>query len=180
LIRPATVRVVSREFRRAFVRVCLVPLFAVVSLAWGIDSLGPEWRAAHGEGTLGTYRVTSVCHHKGCRTTGDFTPDGGTGSRSGIGYAWLPTGTQVGDVVRARDVGDPDEVYPPSGSNSWMFTVALMAAGGVAGLWWLWRYPVSWLVLSLRARRRPVPLGTVGSVPATGRPARRKRRPSKR
>ncbi|WP_345626917.1 hypothetical protein [Rugosimonospora acidiphila] len=120
-----------------------VPLVALFALTYGWTQLGPAARAAHREGSLGTFHVISKICQKDCRLRGDFVSDDGTITRDGVDlYGGIPHDADAGDSLRALDTGDPYGVYPPSGSRQWVWSTLSTAGGGAGLLWWVWRYPL--------------------------------------
>jgi tetratricopeptide (TPR) repeat protein len=129
----------------------------------GVVDWGPNWQAAHGGGTTGTLVLTrSDCVLDLCDWYGDFTGDDGS-VRTDVAMQaeYVPEGAQVGDVLRVRDTGARDGLFPESGSDEWI-SVLLMTVVGV-GL-----VVVGLLVgpvLSLLRRRPGPPVPSGGARP---------------
>ncbi len=121
---------------------------AVILLALAVPNLGPVLRAARADGTWGTFtasRLSCVVHpgnHEVCSWYGTFAAV--RGSREVSLYGSARETMAAGQAVRAVDVGRPLQVYPPGGSNEWIFTSGLLLVA-VALLYplvsRLWRRP---------------------------------------
>jgi tetratricopeptide (TPR) repeat protein len=106
--------------------------------------IGPLVRASNGDGRLGTLTVTTVdCTGSRCRFYGDFASDDGLVTLREVGMDdGIPAGAKVGTQVRALDSGDSDEVYPPDGSDEWLFAATFIAAGVLLLVGWILAVPV--------------------------------------
>ena len=116
----------------------LTPLLAAVVLFFGIQDVGPAWRAAHGQGTRGTFLATErECDRHTCGFYGTFTADDGSAVYE---HVWLdsdPRGLAVGKTIEVYYAGgrSPRAVFL-RGSHSWVLIALLIVAGIVAlGFW---------------------------------------------
>ncbi|GAA2392434.1 hypothetical protein GCM10010404_57110 [Nonomuraea africana] len=126
-------------------------LVAVFLLYLATPNVGLVIRAARADGFPGTFtaeRLYCVQHpgHESCSWIGTFRSDDGTVRRAEV--AMHDSGREsyrAGTETRAIDVGRPNRVYGPEGSQEWMFT-ALLLLGGVAILAYLYVPPLMRLV----------------------------------
>ncbi|MDR8413076.1 hypothetical protein MTP10_30635 [Nonomuraea sp. 3-1Str] len=109
-------------------------LVTALLLSWTVPGIGPALRLAGGAGRSGTFtaqRLDCVRHpgHESCAWTGDFRSHDGVVRRTGVTLAGSDRDTDhVGRQTEAIDVGLPNRVYGPHGSNEWIFTVFLLLA----------------------------------------------------
>jgi tetratricopeptide (TPR) repeat protein len=106
--------------------------------------IGPLVRAANGDGRIGTFTITSVdCAGDRCSYYGDFVSDDGAVTLREVSMDnGLPGDVKVGTQIRARDAGDSDEVYPPNGSNEWIFATIFLVVGVLLVVGWILAVPV--------------------------------------
>jgi hypothetical protein len=110
--------------------------------------IGPQVRAARGDGTLGTV----VLRHRACGTSdcgwyGDFYSDDGSTVRRYITIEeGVPAGAKVLDQVRAIDTGAPDVVFPATGSSKWRSTAAFLLGSALVVVAWIVIFPVTTLI----------------------------------
>jgi tetratricopeptide (TPR) repeat protein len=106
--------------------------------------IGPLVRAANGDGRLGTLTITTAdCAGGKCTYYGDFASDDRSVTLREVKMDnGIPAGAAVGTQVRALDSGDSDEVYPPDGSNEWIFASAFLAVGVLLVVGWILAVPV--------------------------------------
>jgi hypothetical protein len=94
--------------------------------------LGSDLKAAHGQGTRGTWVAEQrVCGKGGCFWRGDFFLPSGAETRQAVTYLGSLTSVHRGLRVPALDAGADGEVYPVSGSHRWIQDIILMGAGAV-------------------------------------------------
>ncbi|WP_343954092.1 hypothetical protein [Nonomuraea longicatena] len=111
----------------------IVALVAVLLLFLSVPGIGPAVRAARADGAPGVFTARTlacVYHglHEECTWTGEFRADAG-GRRQVSLYGSDRNSMRAGQEIRAVDVGRPSRVYGPGGSNEWIFTALLLAAG---------------------------------------------------
>jgi hypothetical protein len=142
------------------IRVAVAIVASVLVLVGGLGSAAaavltiPAWRAAHGEGTTGTFTLTEPMScdrwpppRQRCGWFGDFVSDDGTVVRRDMELdGGLPPGSAVGDSLRARDTGSLAQIYPEGGGPGWKLSAKLLAgfvAAFIAGVAllrpWSWR-----------------------------------------
>ena len=129
----------------AFSLVLLVAALLLGYVGWAGWEQGV--RAARGEGTTGTFVVSSlscVRHpgHESCVCQGTFSPDlpDSPGSQEGAEdergeravrlHAAGRTDCVEGVEIAAVDAGAAGRVYGPGGSREWVLSVVLMLVGG--------------------------------------------------
>ncbi|MER6949287.1 hypothetical protein ABT294_35250 [Nonomuraea sp. NPDC000554] len=93
----------------------------------------PAIRAARADGTPGVFtaeRLDCVYHgpHEQCNWLGEFRADNGERRQVSL-YGSDSDTLRVGQQTKAVDVGRSSRVYGPGGSNEWVFTALLLAAG---------------------------------------------------
>lgn len=107
----------------------------------GIGSLGagslaiPAWRAAHGQGRVGTFTLTEPLScdryappRQRCGWFGDFvSADGAVTLHRRELSGGLPPGAAVGDTLPARDAGSWTQVYQLSDSQTWKTSAGFSA-----------------------------------------------------
>jgi hypothetical protein len=109
-------------------------LLGVVAAGWVIwlaaSHLGPGLRAAHRQGTVGSWIANEQVKDG---WFGEFDSTSGTVTRPHIRYAGsLPAVVKVGTAVPALDTGASDEVYPLTGSGLWIHDVIWIIIGALA------------------------------------------------
>lgn len=103
-------------------------------LIGGIAQLGSDIRAAHGQGTRGTWVAkTYQCAKDQCWWDGDFFLPDGRETRQSIQYMGTLNAVHYGLRVPALDTGNSSEVYPVTGSRHWVkeLILTVIAAIGV-------------------------------------------------
>jgi hypothetical protein len=120
----------------------LLLLLGVLSAAFTVDSAQPEYRAARGEGTLGTFTATRLnCSGRGpCRWEGVYESSRRTQPDAWI-YGYDSSELSEGDRVPALDAGHRVKVYRPGYYD--LLGILLLAAFSLALLlapaYLLWR-----------------------------------------
>jgi hypothetical protein len=96
--------------------------------------LGPALRAAHGDGTRGTWIAEQCTGGKSgeCAWYGEFVLPNGTVALPYVKYAGTVTPGYTGQTLPALDSGATDEVYPVGGTDRWILDVLGVVAGGLA------------------------------------------------
>jgi hypothetical protein len=120
----------------------LVLLGGVLSAAYTVDSAQVEYRAAHGEGTLGTFTATRLdCPARGgCRWEGVYESSGRTQPEAWI-YGYGDFELSEGDRVPALDAGHEVKVFRPGSYDlpGILLFAALSLALLLAPAYLLWR-----------------------------------------
>lgn len=151
-----------RPLARFFVAV-LIALWILVPPALAVDAIGigsvelpAAIRAARGHGRIGTFAVTyHSCGRYTCTWQGDFISNDGTDMRRKVDYTGSPpSGTKVGDRIRAIDTGS-FEVYQYPGSLHWLLDLFLIAFGCAFG--GLWGYGQVEYIRKRKKKRRQMP-----------------------
>jgi hypothetical protein len=124
----------------------------------------PAWRAAHGEGVVGTFTLKEPLScdrleppQQRCGWFGDFVSDDGTVERRRMElHGGLPRGAKIGDTLRARDAGSRTQIYPESGETvSWKpYALALAITSLVAIVSFVIVQPWSWITSARRRRKQ--------------------------
>ncbi|MEW9552922.1 hypothetical protein [Nonomuraea sp. NPDC050783] len=125
----------GRRGRRASPLLTAVLLLAAaLLLSWVTPAVGPAVRLARGDGRPGTFtaqRLECVRHpgHESCAWIGEFRSHDGLVHRTEVALAGGDrTSQRAGRRSEAMDVGLPNRVYGPDGSNEWIFTMSLFLA----------------------------------------------------
>ncbi|MEV7966113.1 hypothetical protein AB0O34_09025 [Sphaerisporangium sp. NPDC088356] len=118
------------------------PFFTVVLTLVGafllylvVPNVGPTLRAARGDGDPGVFTARSVSciqhpGHESCSWLGEFRSDDGRIDRAEVAlYGSDRDSLSPGMDTKAIDVGRPNLVYGPGGSNEWIFTALVFLAG---------------------------------------------------
>ncbi|MGW6495965.1 hypothetical protein [Nonomuraea angiospora] len=105
----------------------LVLIVGVLLSAATVSAAELEYRAAHGEGTLGTFTATALdCSGRGpCRWEGVFESSARTRQDAWI-YGYGPLDLSEGDRVPALDAGHDVKVFRP-GAYDWPGVLLLSA-----------------------------------------------------
>lgn len=124
-------RLSDRERSRLKVAWALMALASLMT-ALGVGSqIGPDLRAAHGQGTRGTWVAEQyVCDKAYCSWQGDFFLPNGTEARRDIQLTGGPPAYR-GLRIPALISGGAD-VYPAHGSRQWIQDTIVTVVGGVA------------------------------------------------
>jgi hypothetical protein len=138
----------SRRHRREFRHLVIVAagVIAAMAVVGGALGLVPAIQAASGQGTAGTFIVgyqPCLSRKAGCPWSGTFRSPHGAAVQHVNYDGTLPTGAGDGSSIPAIYPGGGSHVvYPPRGSDAWVFDLLLMAlVGGVVGLL-LWLSPL--------------------------------------
>lgn len=133
----------------------VTPVLLCIALGWtglaALDSLN----ALAGRGTAGTF-TAQQCEksHGTCFWEGYFVSDNGKDVRQGVGVDGSGALKAVGQQIRARDTGDPLNVYPVGFRYDWIgpiiFTLGLLSLF----VWWFARVPGPPLRRTIRRRLR--------------------------
>ncbi|GII62787.1 hypothetical protein Skr01_28720 [Sphaerisporangium krabiense] len=123
----------GRRRRSPFLTIVLTFIGALL-LYLAVPSIGPTLRAARAEGTPGEFtarQLYCIQHpgHESCTWLGDFRTKSGEIRTDIALYGSDRTTLRAGESTRAIDVGRPNQVYGPGGSNEWIFTGLLLLAG---------------------------------------------------
>ncbi|WP_051415463.1 hypothetical protein [Nocardiopsis sp. CNT312] len=116
-------------------------LVAGMLVYMGASNMDRSIRAARAEGEPGTFtasHVDCVQHpgHESCTCYGTYVPDDGGPERGDIYLYGRDRETcLIGEPDEAVDIGAASRVYGPEGSNEWMMTAAVIAAGVAMGGW---------------------------------------------
>ncbi|WP_069170199.1 hypothetical protein [Streptomyces griseus] len=113
--------------------VSLLLLLTGTLLFWmTVPNLGNAARAATANGPRGTFTATRlVCAghagHTTCEWSGTFRSTDNTVHSTGVKlYGSGPDTFTAGQTAPAVDVGNPGRVYDPTGTHTWIITVALV------------------------------------------------------
>jgi hypothetical protein len=124
--------------------IAILSAVAVMAVTGAALGLIPAIRAAGGNGTVGTFIVSSqpcLPHRGGCAYTGTFEARSGN-VVSHVDYVGtLPAGSAAGSGIPARYAGY-QQAYPLRGSRTWATDLVFMLLiGGVLGFL-VWLLPV--------------------------------------
>lgn len=124
---------VDYRLSRGLQRIWAAGLLLSLGLLLGCGvQLGSDLKAAHSQGTRGTWVAEQrVCGKGGCFWRGDFFLPSGTETRQAVTYLGNLTSVHLGLRVPALDAGADGEVYPVSGSHRWIQDIIAMGAGAV-------------------------------------------------
>ena len=148
---PSPYRLVRGPSRLLLITMCCAAAVAIAGLIL-ITAYGrSDWEAHRGQGTAGTYTVTSARCTKQCVYTGDFTSASGGDDRRGVGLGAASDSLVAGQKVAAIDVGRGG-VYSASGDDAGI--IADWVLETVAGV--LGAYTVTKLACDSLRRRREV------------------------
>jgi tetratricopeptide (TPR) repeat protein len=124
----------------------VVLLIALSCAGLAVPDVGPDLRAARGNGVSGTM----VLREKACGDCpwhGDFTSaDGELVRRNVTMREGMPADARPGDRVPAIDTGADDSVFPPTGSTQWRSTSAFAVGSGIVVVAWIIIFPVMTLL----------------------------------
>jgi hypothetical protein len=130
------------EFRHFTIAVLSgVAVMAVTGAALG---LVPAIEAAGGNGTIGTFVVSSqpcLLRRGGCEYTGTFEAPGGEAVSHVAYMGSLPAGAGGGSRIPARYAGD-QQAYPMRGSRTWAVDLVFMLLIGSVVGFLVWLLPV--------------------------------------
>ncbi|MER6540693.1 hypothetical protein ABT215_44530 [Streptomyces sp900105755] len=125
---------------------------AVVVFVALITLMIPALSAHDGHGQRGGWTATNIpCSRSGCGEVGTFLSADGSDRRTRISMFGSPD-LAIGQAVPAVDTGG-DEVYPPGGGDAWWHDLIGVIVAGLAGIAWLWAFPIR--VLRQRRRNHP-------------------------
>jgi len=124
-----------------FTHVTRVVMAVALLVFGGVGSLGagslalPAWRAAHGEGRVGTFTLTESLScdryappRQRCGWFGDFvSADGAVTLHRRELSGGLPPGAEVGDTLPARDAGSWTQIYRLSDTQAWKNPAGFLA-----------------------------------------------------
>ncbi|MDH2424469.1 hypothetical protein [Sphaerisporangium sp. TRM90804] len=133
-------------------------LVALSLMAIVVPNVGPVLRAARADGSPGVFTARSVAciqhpGHESCTWNGEFRSEDGTIHRPAVAFYGADREMlREGQRTLAFDVGRPNYVYGPGGSNEWVFT-ALILLAGLAVLGFLYVPPLLRLLRAPAARR---------------------------
>jgi hypothetical protein len=116
-----------------------VAVMAVVAIAF---ALVPAIEAARGQGTVGTFTISSRVCLRGCAWVGTFMARGGQVT-PGVAYQGsLPAGAGPGSSIPAIYPGGSHVVFAPHGSLAWFGDLLLVVLIGGAMAVALWISPI--------------------------------------
>ncbi|WP_156365663.1 hypothetical protein [Nocardiopsis sp. NRRL B-16309] len=116
-------------------------LIAALVVYAGASNVDRSLRAARAEGAPGVFsgsHVECVQHpgHESCTCYGSYVPDSGGPERADVYLYGRDRETCPVDASTAAiDVGADHRVYGPEGSNEWIMTAGVIAAGLAMGGW---------------------------------------------
>ena len=156
-----------RNLERGHIVLVVVGAVAAMVIVAVAFALLPAIDAARGEGTTGTFTVSSsVCSVKlGCRWVGTFESAGSQPIQ--VDYQGsLPGDAGPGTSVPARHPGGSSDVFAPHGSRVWIGDFLLVVVIGAVVALALWISPISLSrrrAKAARPTRRPVSARRTGS-----------------
>lgn len=124
-----------RASRASGLSVVIATAVGSLLLLLSLPNVVPVVRAARADGDSGTFlaeQLSCVGHlgHESCSWSGTFRPHGNGEVRSDVYLYGSDRDTlRPGQRVPAVDTGRRAQVYPPSGSNEWVFTAGLLVGG---------------------------------------------------